>query len=87
MPAISQDTPKNGSTVTVKRGQTLVIKRAENATTGFRWSVDNAAEQILELKHTDYAAAGAIPGAGGERRFEFTAINVGEKSLSLKHWR
>jgi len=77
-----------GRTVEVPRGTVLVIQLEENPTTGYRWAVEQADTERLELLNADYAmAADTGVGGGGGRTFAFRAVRGGTTPLRLKHWR
>ncbi len=57
----------------------------ENATTGFRWSLDRTVEPVLQLTNESVVPArGAGVGAGGARRFRFGADQIGDAELRLE---
>jgi inhibitor of cysteine peptidase len=78
----------NDRMVGLAPGESFDVVLPENATTGFRWSLERSAEPVVRLLvDTVIAAEGGGIGAGGGRRFRFVADRPGEASLSLMHWR
>jgi inhibitor of cysteine peptidase len=66
----------------------IVIELPENPTTGFRWSLRSQVAPALRTRSDLFEhRAEARPGAGGSRRFEFTASAPGTAAISLWHWR
>ncbi len=85
------DELQSGTGVDVARGDVLAIRLRENASTGYRWALDNADGLALEQSDnagTDAGAgAGGAPGAAGLREFRFRAVAPGTHQLRLKHGR
>jgi predicted secreted protein len=77
----------SGKTIQIKSGDTISINLPENPTTGYRWTIQSADEQYLELQSSDYAGAGTAPGSGGQRLFVFRTKASGSVDLQLKEWR
>nr|WP_314545557.1 protease inhibitor I42 family protein [uncultured Massilia sp.] len=72
-----------GGTVDIAVGEVLTIRLKENATTGYRWTV----EQADGLQVEDSQQPGAAPGAAGTHEFRVRAARPGTYELRLKHWR
>lgn len=81
------DELQSGTGVDVARGDVLAIRLRENATTGYRWALDNADGLALEQSDNAGAGAGGAPGAVGLREFRFRAVAPGTHQLRLKHGR
>jgi inhibitor of cysteine peptidase len=81
----------DGRTLHVPLGAALDVHLRENASTGFRWEIDNAAERILtptSARSAAPAASGAsAAGAASTRTFTFRASAPGQARLRLKLWR
>jgi inhibitor of cysteine peptidase len=78
----------DGRALDARPGTMIVIELPENPTTGFRWSLRSKLEPVLTCKSDTFQRpAEARPGAGGSRRFEFTASARGEASILLWNWR
>jgi inhibitor of cysteine peptidase len=78
----------NGSSVAIPPGETFVVRLNENATTGYRWTLDSSVPQSLTLVSEQHQAAaqGGI-GAGGTAHFEFAVVGVGNARLALAYKR
>src|SRR6266700_8293128 len=62
----------NGKSVEARPGDLIVIRLPENATTGFRWTVDKVDPLCVEAHGSSFSPAGdAAIGRGGERTFSF----------------
>ena len=76
--------------LTVRTGQLLRLPLAENGTTGYLWSVENANQRVLELVSSDFLLpkhAKGMAGVGGVRVFTFRAVAPGCASLAFRHAR
>jgi len=74
-----------GKTFEVRQGDLILIRLAENPTTGYRWEVDAADDQVIALQDSDYSAApGTGIGGGGTRTFVFEAQSPGTVQVRLK---
>ena len=77
----------NGRTIGVRAGQPIRIVLPENATTGYRWAVDDYDKAVVELVATGSRYPGRAMGAGGEAEFVFEAREPGSGGIWLKKWR
>lgn len=69
---------------TLAVGDELSVRLAENPTTGYRWQVVQSGAGELALADEQFVpAAGATPGAGGERRLRFVARRAGDVRLEM----
>ena len=77
----------NDRTVDLRVGETFRVRLPENATTGYRWTIDRLDDEVVEAvgSESDYAA-GSI-GSGGAITFTFRAKKPGTGDIALKHWR
>jgi inhibitor of cysteine peptidase len=77
----------NDRTVDLRVGETFRVRLPENATTGYRWTIDRLDDEVVEAvgSEPDYAA-GAV-GSGGAVTFTFRAKKPGTGDIALKHWR
>jgi inhibitor of cysteine peptidase len=75
----------NGAAIAAKPGDTLVISLAENPTTGFRWSVTEAAAGLLQQQSDDFEPpAGTAAGAGGRRVLRYRVTGSGDGTVTLQ---
>jgi inhibitor of cysteine peptidase len=78
---------QDGTTVHVASHDLLQITLLENASTGFRWAVDQFDKQILELVDSEADYKPNTLGASGEVSFLFRARAPGASTIELKNWR
>ena len=72
------------SEVSVTVGDTLTLRLAENATTGYVWSlVEQPPGLVLEVDRS-VPAAGTAAGAGGEHLFRWRAEHAGDWQVALR---
>ena len=92
MTAIEVTAVDDGKTVTARPGDEIVVVLPENATTGYRWQLDEAGD-LVRLLSDGYREAAAADdaepafGRGGLREFRFAVDGLGAGTVSLKHWR
>ncbi|WP_429469391.1 protease inhibitor I42 family protein [Paraburkholderia sp. WSM4175] len=77
----------NGTTVEMHAGDTVILYLPENATTGYRWTIEELDAGLIELQESDYASGSSAVGSGGEARWTFRAKALGTTPLKLKLWR
>jgi len=77
----------NGRHVQAHVGDELELHLAENATTGYRWAIDNYDAGVIEFVETSASYPDAAVGSGGEAIFRFRVIGPGSSPLALKYWR
>ena len=78
----------NGSSVTIPSGGSFVVRLNENATTGYRWTLDPSVSQSLSLvseQHHPSVQDGI--GAGGTAQFEFAVVGAGTARVALSYKR
>ena len=85
MPSLTE--ADSGRTVDVRVGETVSVTLPENATSGYRWAIDNLDPGIAEANEAkpDYPV-GAM-GSGGAVSFAFKCTKPGSGEVSLKYWR
>jgi inhibitor of cysteine peptidase len=77
----------NDRTVDICLGETARVSLPENATTGYRWTIDHYDEEFIKMLATEpHYTANAI-GSGGEVAFTFQGKKTGTGEIVLKHWR
>jgi inhibitor of cysteine peptidase len=77
----------NDRTVDIRLGETVQVRLPENATTGYRWSIDREDEEFIEVLGSEpHYPAGAV-GSGGEVTFVFRGRKIGTGEVGLKYWR
>lgn len=77
----------NDRTAEVHIGDSVRINLPENATTGFRWTIDGYDEQLFEVVATEPHYPKNSIGAGGDVSFTFRAKKPGSGEIALKNWR
>jgi inhibitor of cysteine peptidase len=78
----------DGHAVAADRADLIVIELPENPTTGYRWSLRSKVEPALRLERDSFRPPrDPRPGAGGNRRFEFSAAAAGSAKILLWNWR
>lgn len=78
----------NNRTVDIRRDETVRITLPENATTGYRWTVESYDRECLtELPSEAHYPATTAVGSGGEVVFIFQAKKSGTGNIMLKQWR
>jgi inhibitor of cysteine peptidase len=77
----------NDRTVDVRVGDVIRITLPENATTGYRWTIDRHDEDIIEALGSEPRYPDNAVGAGGEIAFNFKARKAGTGEIALRHWR
>ena len=77
----------NGRTVDIRLGESVRINLSENATTGYRWTIDRYDEELIEALSTEAHYPPKTIGVGGEVSFIFRGKKIGTGEIVLKHWR
>src|SRR3954447_24734540 len=73
----------DGPTV-VSTGDRITVRLAENPTSGYRWTVDEAHDAVLAPESSSFTPSPAsVPGAGGWRTFQFAARGAGTTTVRL----
>jgi inhibitor of cysteine peptidase len=74
----------NGTSVAVQGGAKVTIELKENPTTGYRWTISSVDEGFLQAEGDEFVPPEqTTPGAGGLRRFFFSAKSEGSTALTL----
>lgn len=77
----------NDRTIDIRLGEIVRITLPENASTGYRWTIDHYDKEfIAALEPEPRYSANAI-GSGGEITFIFKGEKIGSGEIALKHWR
>jgi inhibitor of cysteine peptidase len=84
LPLVETD---NDRTVEVRLGDVVRITLPENASTGYRWTIDRYDEDIIEALGSEPRYPAGDVGSGGEIAFNFKAKKAGSGEIALKHWR
>jgi inhibitor of cysteine peptidase len=77
----------NGKTIELCVGGEVVLRLPENAATGYRWAVDAADGNLVEVKEGEYLAMSNAVGSGGEAQWIVRAKAAGATQVKLKRWR
>ena len=77
----------NDETAEMRLDETVQIILRENATTGYRWTIDRYDKEFIEALATEPRYATNATGSGGEVAFIFKAKKIGTGEIALKHWR
>jgi inhibitor of cysteine peptidase len=78
----------NNRTVDIRQDETVSITLPENATTGYRWTVESYDRKLVTERPAEahYPATTGV-GSGGEVTFIFQCKKAGTCDIMLKHWR
>jgi inhibitor of cysteine peptidase len=77
--AMVVDEQQAGGRIDVPPGEMVTVRLKENATTGYRWTVEQVDGLQLESDHNT--------GGAGMREMNFRAEAAGDHALCLKLWR
>ena len=77
----------NERTVDLRVGESVRLILPENATTGYRWSVDHFDREVIDPAGSEPHYAGGAVGSGGQVSFDFKAKKAGSGEVALKYWR
>jgi predicted secreted protein len=77
----------NGRTVELPVGDEVALRLPENATTGYRWAIDSADANLVDIKEGQYVSTSEKMGGGGEAQWLIKAKAPGATSMKLKRWR
>lgn len=78
---------QNGGSVVVHVGDVITLRLAENASTGYRWTIKTIDESQLTVQDTGYRSEATSIGSGGEAFWTFRAQSAGKGHLELIHSR
>lgn len=74
----------DSSSVTLHKGDVLAIHLHENASTGYRWSVDAFDRSMISAKEDGYDGNVQSVGSGGTVKWAVEAIGPGTTEFKLK---
>ena len=77
----------NERTVDLRVGESVRLTLPENATTGYRWTVDHFDREVVDPTGSEPHYAGGAVGSAGNVTFDFTAKKAGRGEVALKYWR
>ena len=77
----------NGRTVELPVGDEVALRLQENATTGYRWAIDSADANLVDINEGPYVSTSEKMGGGGEAQWLIKAKAPGATSIKLKRWR
>jgi inhibitor of cysteine peptidase len=77
----------NGRTVDLRVGESVRLTLPENATTGYRWTVDHFDREVIDPAGSEPHYAGGAVGSAGQITFDFKAKKAGSGEVALKYWR
>jgi inhibitor of cysteine peptidase len=85
LPNVTLTQEDKGRSIALKVGQTIAVHLRENPTTGFRWTLEQGGDSILEpLDSTYVQAAISATGGGGLHVWTFEARQQGNARLVFK---
>lgn len=76
-----------GRLLKTRLGESIQINVAENASTGYQWTIDHHDDELIVLVGTEPRYLSKRPGNGGQVSFAFKANKAGTGIVILKHWR
>ncbi len=68
-------------------GDILDVNLSENATTGYRWELDNLDPHLFEPAGSDASYPGRSVGSGGTAHFIVKLPTAGKGTFRAKYWR
>ncbi len=77
----------NGGRVSVRVGEFVELRLAENATAGYRWTLERYDAALLEPLDAAADYDDRAVGSGGQAIFRFRVRGAGSTELALKYWR
>lgn len=77
----------NGGRVSLRVGEVVELRLAENATAGYRWTLERNDAELLEPLDATADYEGRAVGSGGQAIFRFQVRGTGSTQLALKYWR
>ena len=78
---------RNGETIEIAQHTLFDIQLAGNPTTGYEWTVSQAAPAFLRLVESTYAPDSNAIGSGGLYTFRFETLQPGTTPLALLYRR
>jgi inhibitor of cysteine peptidase len=77
----------NGKEVALRVGQQLALSLPENASTGYRWDVEEGDGSLLEIRQAEATYPSSAIGSAGRAHWIVRAKAAGTTRLGLKLWR
>ena len=77
----------NGKSIDVHAGDILVVRLHENASTGYRWALDEVASPLIAVHDAEYAGRSQAVGSPGEVQWRIEAKSPGTVRIALRLWR
>jgi inhibitor of cysteine peptidase len=77
---------QNGQKIAVRVGDTVQLRLPENASTGYRWSVDAIDDAHVRVEETGFVGADGV-GGGGDACWRLSATAPGDTAVTWKRWR
>lgn len=77
----------DGRTIDLHVGDAVQVTLPENATTGYRWEIDQLDAAIVATEGSKSNYPGGAVGAAGKVSFAFKAEKAGNGEVALKYWR
>ncbi|MGB8502957.1 protease inhibitor I42 family protein [Mycobacterium sp.] len=77
----------DGGRVRAHVGDTIEVRLPENASTGYRWALDDLDTHLFELSEAGATYPHEAIGSGGEAWFRITVLAPGNAAVRLKYWR
>ena len=72
-------------TIQTTVGETFTIALEANSTTGYTWSEQIAGDAVTSDGGEYIAPENAMPGAGGQQRYTYTAVAAGTSTITLTY--
>lgn len=78
----------NGRTVELRVGDEVGLRLSDDArVTGYRWAVDSADENLVDITEGQDVSTSENMGGGDEAQWSIKARAPGATSIKLKRWR
>jgi inhibitor of cysteine peptidase len=77
----------DGQSVEVHVGEAVTVSLPENATTGYRWAVEEADASVVEVREGQAHYTSGAVGSGGRVEWIFLPKAPGTTLITLKQWR
>ena len=78
---------EDNTDVQAEVGDTLEVRLHENATTGYRWALDNLDPALFVADGVDAEYPRSAVGSGGTAILRVRTVAKGSGTLTLKYWR
>jgi inhibitor of cysteine peptidase len=77
----------DGRTIDLHVGQAVTVNLPENATTGYRWAIEQPDARLVEAREGKSQYPSNALGSAGRVEWVFLAKAPGTTSITLKQWR